>query len=228
MANRRMTPLAVAIDGPAGSGKSSVSKRVAVLLDFGVLDTGAAYRALTLLGMQRGINPADSRALQQLLDDFDYATDTTPGQFRASVNGVDVTAAIREPEVSRSVSQFSTQPAVREHLNAMFAELIANDPHPGIIIEGRDITTVVAPFAPVRLILTASPEVRARRRAGELGDAEIERIADEIRARDAKDSTVVDFEHPVEGVQLIDTSSLTFDGSVQAVITAIEEVRCAR
>lgn len=225
MANSGVEPIAVAIDGPAGSGKSSVSKAVAVRLGFGVLDTGAGYRSLAWLGNKLGTDPQQADQLAELFAAFDYATDTTPGEFKASVAGEDVTSVIRQPEISASVSKYSAVPAVREFLNNLFAKLIATDPHPGIVIEGRDITTVVAPTAPVRIILTASPLVRAQRRAHEFPGMDVNQVAADIAARDAKDSAVVNFLTPAAGVTLIDTSDLDFEGSIAAVIAEIDKVR---
>ncbi len=223
MADRFLGRIVVAIDGPAGSGKSSVSKEVARRLGFGSLDTGAAYRALTLAGDRAKIDPQDPPALADFLNSFDYSTVTDPDQFRASVSGIDVTDAIRDPEVTARVSAFSSQPAVRHFLNdVVFPRVISAYPHPGITIEGRDITTIVAPDAAVRILLTASPEVRARRRGLELGSPDHGAVAAALSTRDALDAAVVDFIHPAPGVHVIDTSHLDFDESVRAVIDLVE------
>ena len=165
-------PVLVAIDGPAGSGKSSVSREAAERLGYGILDTGAAYRALAWAALQTETDLDDEAALLDLLRSWRYditlrgaqrVTVVLPGQAEAR----DVTAAIRAPELSAQVSRVSKHLRVREGLNAMFRLIVADSGLPGVVIEGRDITTVVAPDAPVRLIMTASPEVRASRRAGE-------------------------------------------------------------
>lgn len=222
MADRFLGRIVVAIDGPAGSGKSSVSKEVARRLGFGSLDTGAAYRALTWAAETTGVDPSDPGAVEHLLSTLDYGTDTDPDAFHARIGGTDVTDVIREPRITERVSAYSTQPAVRDYLNnTLFPRLIAADPHPGITIEGRDITTVVAPDATVRILLTATPQVRAARRGSQLGTADHDRVTAALDARDARDSSVVDFLTPAPGVDVVDTSELTFEQSVQAVISLI-------
>ncbi len=225
-------PLFVAIDGPAGSGKSSVSREAASRLGFGILDTGAAYRALAWAAIEIGTDLDDETALLALLGAWGYRI-TMQGSQRVTVllnDGEryathDVTAAIREPALSAQVSRVSKHPRVREALNALFRELVANSGLPGVVVEGRDITTVVAPEAPVRLLLTASPEVRARRRAGELPGLSQAQVLADLQARDAKDAQVVDFFNPAPGVTLVDTSELDFEQSVQAVVDIVREAQ---
>ncbi|WP_298227700.1 (d)CMP kinase, partial [Gryllotalpicola sp.] len=156
-----MTPVMVAIDGPAGSGKSSVSKAVARRLGYAYLDTGAAYRALAWHARHAGADLDSAESVAASLGSFDYAVGTDPDDFWVRVDGVDVTEAIRDPAVSAIVSTVARVPAVREHLNALFRSIAAATDRPGIVIEGRDITTVTVPDAPVRILLTASEEVRA-------------------------------------------------------------------
>jgi len=236
--------LLVAIDGPAGSGKSSVSREAATRLGFGILDTGAAYRALTWVWVQgSGSEDAAARAMA-ILDHWNYET-TLVGEPRIAVrvpaglmrgdgghaatgeahgelgDPIDVTAEIRDPEISSRVSFLSKHPEVRERLNEMFRRIVAESGLPGVVIEGRDITTVVAPDAPVRILMTASAEVRATRRAGELPGATHEHVLAGILERDAKDALVVDFFHPAPGVTLVDTSELNFEQSVQAVVDIV-------
>lgn len=226
------SPLLVAIDGPAGSGKSSVSREAANRLGFGILDTGAAYRALAWAAVQSGIDLDSEAALVALLENWHYDI-TLRGEQRVSVRlpgtaeVADATAAIRQPEVSSLVSRASKHPGVRERLNAMFLRLVAESGLPGVVIEGRDITTVVAPAAPVRLLLTASPEVRAQRRAGELPDLSFEQVLEDLRARDEKDARVVDFFHPAPGVTLVDTTELDFEQSIATVTDIVDAVRSA-
>lgn len=229
------TPILVAIDGPAGSGKSSVSREAAARLGFGILDTGAAYRALTWVWAQSSLtNPDDPEWPLQILDHWQYET-TLVGEQHVVVrppsfellpgNPIDITAEIRTPEISAQVSQLSKHPAVRDRLNEMFRRIVARSGLPGVVIEGRDITTVVAPDAPVRILMTASPEVRARRRAGELEGLSHEQVLADIVARDAKDALVVDFMNPAPGVTLADTSELDFEQSVQAVVDIVREAQ---
>ncbi|MBO2990893.1 (d)CMP kinase [Leucobacter tardus] len=218
-------PILVAIDGPAGSGKSSVSRAAAERLAFGILDTGAAYRALAWTALETGTDLDDPAAVEMLLAAWRYET-ALRGDARVLVRvpghvEADVTAAIREPDISAQVSRVSKHPGVRDGLNAMFRRIVADSGLPGVVIEGRDITTVVAPDAPVRILMTASAEVRAHRRAGELPGLSHEHVLADIEARDAKDALVVDFFTAAPGVTTIDTSDLDFDGSVDAVIAVV-------
>ena len=230
MENAVSESMLVAIDGPAGSGKSSVSREAASSLGFGILDTGAAYRALAWAALEAGVHLDDEEQILELLDRWRYKI-TLLGEQRVTValsdtaRATDVTALIRTPELSGQVSRVSKHPAVRERLNAMFRELVATSGLPGVVIEGRDITTVVAPNAPVRILMTASPEVRAARRAGELQGLTREQVLADIEARDAKDTLVVDFMNPAPGVTLVDTSDLDFAQSVQAVIDIVREAQ---
>lgn len=214
----------VAIDGPAGSGKSSVSREAASRLSFGILDTGAAYRALAWTAIDRGADLDSEDALLALLGEWQYAI-TLLDEQRVTVGSVDVTDEIRDPAISAQVSRVSKHPRVRDWLNAMFVEIVARSGLPGVVIEGRDITTVVAPDAPVRILMTASPEVRAQRRAGELPGLSQQQVLADIEARDAKDALVVDFMTPAPGVTLVDTSELDFEQSVQAVVDIVREAQ---
>lgn len=225
-------PILVAIDGPAGSGKSSVSRAAAEHLGFGILDTGAAYRALAWAALETGIDLDDEVVLAELIESWGYVT-TLVGEpaievvlpAAIGVKGHDVTAVIRDPAISGQVSRVSKHPAVRDRLNEMFRRIVAESELPGVVIEGRDITTVVAPDAPVRILMTASPQVRADRRAGELHGADREQVLADIMARDAKDVLVVDFMNPAPGVTLIDTSDLDFGQSVQAVVDVVQSAQ---
>ncbi|GAB3609430.1 hypothetical protein GCM10027414_15550 [Humibacter ginsengiterrae] len=221
------TPIVVAVDGPAGSGKSSVSKAAASRLGFAFLDTGAAYRALTWFAMRRGIDVTDMGAVVDAIADFDYRIDTEPGRLRVFVGGTDVTTDIRDPEVSARVSAVARIPEVRLRLNELFRGLLAGTDHEGIVAEGRDITTVVAPDAPVRILLTAAPEVRAARRAGELDGHAAADVAAQLHARDHADLQVVDFMTAAEGVTTVDSTDLDFDETVDAVIDVIQAARAA-
>ncbi len=230
-------PILVAIDGPAGSGKSSVSRAAAERLGFGILDTGAAYRTLAWAALRTGLDLDNAPAVENLLESWRYAI-TLQGEQRVTVRlpafdpagpstPIDVTSEIRDPAVSVQVSRVSQHPGVRDGLNGMFRRLVAESGLPGVVIEGRDITTVVAPNAPVRILLTASPEVRAQRRAGELPGLSPEQVLEDLRARDEKDAQVVDFFTPAPGVTLVDTSDLDFEQSVQAVVDIVSALRGA-
>lgn len=217
------SPLVVAIDGPAGSGKSSVSKAVARRLDYGFLDTGAAYRALAWFALDRGADVEDPASVIELLPAFDYAIGTDPDGYNVRVGASDVTEAIREPRVTGVVSAIARIPEVREHLVARFRDIAASVARPGVVVEGRDITTIVAPDAPVRILLTADEAVRMARRSAELADHEADAVSRALSERDRADSKVVDFLTAAEGVTTVDSTHLTFDETVDAVIAVIEE-----
>lgn len=213
-------PLVVAVDGPAGSGKSSVSKAASRALGFAFLDTGAAYRALTWLALERGVDTADAEAVVGLLDDFAYTTEVTDAGTLVRVGEADVTAAIREPRVSAVVSDVARVPEVRAALNEAFRRMIAASEAPGIVVEGRDITTVVAPDAAVRILLTADEAVRIARRSAELAPAQAA-TAQQLRERDRRDALVVDFLTAAPGVTTLDSTYLTFEQTVQAVVDLV-------
>lgn len=216
--------LVVAIDGPAGSGKSSVSRAAARRLGFDFLDTGAAYRALTWWCLQNSVDLEHVPGVLHALERFDYRTTVGADGAIVEVDGEDVTAAIREPRISSTVSLIARVPEVRLALNAKFREIIAATVGEGIVVEGRDITTVVAPDAGVRILLTADEQVRIARRAAELPGGS-EATAAQLRERDARDSTVVDFMTAAEGVTTLDSTPLSFDETVEAVIELVNRAR---
>lgn len=218
-----MADIFVAIDGPAGSGKSSISKQAARRLHYNYLDTGAAYRALAWWVLERGMSPADSDAIVNALPDWDYDIGVDPDDYFVTVGESDITEAIREPRVSGAVSGVARVTEIREHVNALFRSIMRSAPRDGIIVEGRDITTVVAPDAPVRILLTASEEVRMARRSAELTTENATEVADQLRKRDAADSRVVDFMTAAEGVVTVDSTTLNFDQTVDAVLDVIRQ-----
>jgi cytidylate kinase len=213
-----MSKTIVAVDGPAGSGKSSVSKQAARQLGFGYLDTGAGYRALTKTALDAGIDLATVG--EQNLDVlFDYSISTEPDNYWVQVGDKDLTVAIRSQEVELNVSKVAAQPKVRSFMREITRFLAASCPNEGIIVEGRDITTVVVPDAKVRVLLTASEEVRLSRRSLDLlGSGS---LAAQLSDRDKKDSKVVDFLKPAPGVTLLDTTELDFEQSVTALVDLI-------
>jgi cytidylate kinase len=218
-----MTAQIIAIDGPAGSGKSSVSKQVARELGFGYLDTGAAYRALAWACLNLDGYAVETLASKDLLQEFDYRISTDPDDYWVKVGDHDLTAAIRETQVAEFVSQVARVPEVRTYMKALTHRLVADSGKPAVVVEGRDITTVVAPDAPVRILLTASEAVRLKRRSAELSESTAASVMRQVSERDASDSKVVDFMTPAPGVQLVDTSDLNFNQSVSAVIALIEQ-----
>jgi cytidylate kinase len=217
-------PLVVAIDGPSGSGKSSVSREVARRLRLAYLDTGAMYRALTWYCLDQGIDLTDAAAIEQASEDLPLDVSTTPNEEYVRVGGTDVTEAIREPAISSAVSAIATTLGARKELVRRQRELIEVH-HRRIVVEGRDITTVVAPGAEVRMLLTASEEARLRRRGVQLGGTQsAEQLAAQVTQRDAKDSTVVNFTTAADGVVTLDSSDLDFDGTVDAALGIVNKV----
>jgi cytidylate kinase len=214
-------PITIAIDGPAGSGKSSVSKEAARRLRYGYLDTGAAYRALAWHVLQHGADTSDAAAVVDAAGDFDYAISLDPDEYWVRVGETLVTDAIREPHVSSAVSGVARVPVIREQVNVLFRRLVAESGRPGVIVEGRDITTVVAPDAPVRILLTAAPEVRAARRSAELTTQDAAAVAAALHKRDASDSQVVDFLTAAPGVTVVDSTDLDFAQTVDAVMDVV-------
>ncbi|BCW18854.1 hypothetical protein NtRootA9_15620 [Arthrobacter sp. NtRootA9] len=217
-------PLVVAIDGPSGSGKSSVSKEVARRLRIAYLDTGAMYRALTWHCVHSNIDLDDAAAVEQAARDLVLDLSTSPQEEYVRVNGVDVTDAIREPGISSAVSAVATTLGARTELIRRQRDLIDKH-HRRMVVEGRDITTVVAPGAEVRMLLTASEEARLRRRGIQLGGTQnAEELAAQVTHRDAKDSTVVNFTQAADGVVTLDSSDLDFEQTVDAALVIVTKV----
>ena len=220
-------PLTIAIDGPSGSGKSSVSRAVARRLGVGYLDTGAMYRALTWWCLEQGLDLTDTDAVAAAARDLPLEIGTDPDASTVSVGGTDVSEAIRTTRVSTAVSAVATNLEVRAVLQQLQRDLMARiaEQAGGVVAEGRDITTVVAPDARVRVLLTASEEARLRRRSAELHGtvdaASVEATRDQVVRRDRDDSTVATFTEAAEGVVLVDTSDLDFDESVEAVLDVV-------
>jgi cytidylate kinase len=196
----------IAIDGPAGSGKSTVARRLAERLGLEYLDTGAMYRAVTFAALRRGIDPADGEPVEKLARsvELDVATDTV------TVDGVDATIEIRGPEVSRAVSLVAANPGVREEMVRRQREWAVE--RDGGVIEGRDIGTVVFPDAVLKVYLNARPEVRAERRAAEVTDLDYETVAADMARRDALDQGREDspLRQDPSAVE-VDTSDMTVD-----------------
>jgi cytidylate kinase len=219
--------LIVAIDGPSGSGKSSVSKAVARELGVGFLDTGAMYRALTWWCLEEGVDLDDQAAVAQAARDLPLEMGTDPAAPRVQVSGREVNQDIRTTRVSEVVSKVATNTDVRPVLQQLQRELMGQiaEQTGGVVAEGRDITTVVAPDADVRILLTASEAARLRRRSKELHghdeDHAVEATRDQIVRRDKDDSTVSEFTQAADGVVALDTSDLDFEQSVAAVLRIV-------
>ena len=215
--------IVVAVDGPAGSGKSSVSKAAAKRLGWAYLDTGAAYRALSWYVVEREVDPTDAAAVIDSLPDFDYRIGTDPDTYHVFVGDTDVTDAIRTPEVTAVVSAIARVPEVREFLTGLFRHIIRTTDRDGIVVEGRDITTVVCPDALVRILLTADEAVRMARRSAELAGHSAAHVGEALRRRDEADARVVDFMNAADGVTTVDSTDLDFDQTVDAVIQVVQK-----
>ena len=215
------TQAVVAIDGPSGSGKSTVSKEIARRLDLGYLDTGAMYRAVAWWAVHSGIDLSDGDAVVEAARTAPIEVSTDPDQQQVRVDGQDVTAAIRSSEVTGAVSSVSTIPAAREILVQRQREMIQASGR-RIVAEGRDITTVVAPDADVRVLLTASEAARLSRRGAQLGSSQSkEALAAQVTGRDAKDSKLVNFTDAADGVTHLDSSELSIEQTVTAVMDLV-------
>lgn len=219
--------LVIAIDGPSGSGKSSVSKAVARHFELAYLDTGAMYRALTWHCLNENVDLTNPEAIVAATENFPFEQGTNPDEESITVGGVDVAEAIREPRISENVSAVASVPAVREFLINLQREFIEKSGR-RIVAEGRDITTVVAPDADARVLLTASEEVRMKRRGLELGGTQnADQLTKQVVERDKKDSKVNNFTEAAEGVTLVDSSDLNFEETIEAVIKAVEDALAA-
>lgn len=215
----------IAIDGPSGSGKSTTAREVARRLGLSYLDTGAMYRAVAVAFLDAGVSPDDTAAVIAATTAADIDISLDPDSPWVRVNGRDVTAQIREPRTAQHVSAVATIAECRADLVRRQRALMDADPR-GCVAEGRDITTVVYPDADLRVLLTASPEARLRRRAGDLGDQVTEeQLRDQVLRRDRDDSKLVEFQTAADGVRLLDTSDMMFGEVVDAITTLAEEAR---
>lgn len=206
----------VAIDGPAGAGKSTVAKAVAERMGFLHVDSGAMYRAVALWAVENGIDPSDDHKLVPLAESAEILLNGG----RVTLNGRDVTAEIRQSVVSQAASRVSAIPGVRRELVLKQQEYAAEA---SVVMEGRDIGTVVYPRAQVKIFLDASPEVRARRRVEELG-GDYEQVLRDIRERDDRDATRADSPlRQAEDAIYLDTSALDEEGVILAVLRIVRE-----
>lgn len=221
-----MQERSIAIDGPAGAGKSTLARALARELGYLYVDTGAIYRTVALRAREAGADPSDPEQVAPLLEDLDLRMDYgADGVQRMYLSGRDVTETIRENKISALASQVAALPAVREFL-LEFQRKQAREHD--VVMDGRDIGTVVLPQAGVKIFLTAAPEARARRRTAELlqrgQDADFDEILREIRQRDKQDEN-----RPVaplrqaEDAALLDTTNLDLKGSLEALLTLVRE-----
>jgi cytidylate kinase len=229
-------PLIVAIDGPAGAGKSTVSRRLAARLGFAMVDTGAIYRAVALAATRRGVSLDDDARLAELLPavEIAFAPPATPGAGqRVLLGGEDVSAEIRTPPMSLGASKVSARPVVRAGLLELQRRLALAPENAGAVLEGRDIGTVVFPDADAKFFLTATPEERARRRHAELsakGDPQTldEVLADQLRRdRDDSERAVAPL-RPAADALVVDTSGVPLEGVVERLVREVQARLAAR
>jgi cytidylate kinase len=215
----------VTLDGPSGTGKSSVARAVAARLGAAYLDTGAMYRAATVAVLDAGIDPEDADAVSGVVARARIDVGTAADTELVQVDGVDVAVRIRGAEVTRAVSAVSAVPAVRRQLVDQQRSLVAAAD--AVVVEGRDIGTVVLPDATCKIYLTAAPEARAERRAGQLGvsdAAEIAAIAADLRRRDEYDSSRADSPlRPAADAVVVDSTDLDRDQVVERVVALARE-----
>lgn len=209
----------IAIDGPSGSGKSSTSRGVASKLGYAYLDTGAMYRAMTWAMLQRGVDVHDPAAVAAAAAEVVLASGTDPQSPTIEADGVDVSEPIRGEDVTGAVSPVATVPEVRRQLVDLQRELIAGA-ESGIVVEGRDIGTVVAPDAALKVYLVADPVARARRRALELGVEDAEAMGEALARRDAIDSTRTTAPlAQADDAIVVDGTHLTLDEVIERIVT---------
>lgn len=204
----------IAIDGPAGSGKSTVARAVASRLGLGYLDTGAMYRSVTFAALRRGIDVDDVEQVARVAKGLELTLDE---DGTVTVDGADATIEIRGPEVTRAVSIVAANPAVRDEMRRRQREWVAE--HGGGVMEGRDIGTVVFPDAELKVYLDASPDVRAARRSNEVTELSYETVAADLARRDALDQgRSHDPLREASDALVIDTSELTVEEIVDRVL----------
>lgn len=215
----------IAIDGPAGAGKSTLAKAIAKALGIHYLDTGAMYRAVAYAALKAGVSVKDERQVAQLLEDIDLTTAYSGGEQQMLLNGVNVMPFIRTPEISTAASDISALPCVRQKLVAMQREVAAKY---SVVLDGRDIGTYVLPDTPNKFFVTADPRERARRRHDEFKSKGIEKSFDSVLAemlqRDANDSSrALAPLKKAEDAMLIDTTNMDIDKVLDAVLSKLRQ-----
>lgn len=218
--------VAIALDGPAGAGKSSIAKKAAKALDFIYVDTGALYRTIGLAASRKNVEPKPSKEVEELLDKINVdLTFNSLGEQVVLLDGEDVSGEIRTPEASMMALKISAVPAVRAYLLDLQRNMAKTH---NVIMDGRDIGTVVLPNAKVKIFLTASPEARAQRRYKELCekgmDVKYEEVLNDVIQRDYNDThrDVAPLK-PADGCVIVDTTELDFEQSVDKIISVIKE-----
>ena len=216
----------IAIDGPAGSGKSSTAKAVAARLGITYLDTGAMYRAVTLKALRRGVAHDDDAALEGIMRETSIAFEGLPPDMRVVMVGEDVSAAVRSDEVTKNVSDYCARDVVRRSLVGQQREIAAGR---AVVCEGRDIGTVVFPDAEIKIFMSASVEERARRRQKDFAAMGVEKSTEElikdIEARDLKDSTRAN--SPLvkaDGAIEMDTTGMTLEDQIMFIVEKVKNL----
>lgn len=215
-----MREVTVAIDGPASSGKGTVARAVAERLDYAYVDTGAMYRAVGLRALRAGVDPRDAMITTEIAKAIHFTFDWHHGALRILANGEDVTRAIRTEDVGRAASAVAVHPGVRAALLGAQRELGAGG---GVVMDGRDIGTVVLPTAELKIFLDASLDERARRRHAETPGSDFEAIRRDLAARDAQDSgrAAAPLKKADDAV-VLDTTGMGIEDVVQAVLALVE------
>lgn len=219
-------PIAVALDGPAGAGKSSIAKKAAKALDYIYIDTGALYRTIGLAAARRNVEPIPSNEVEKLLSEIQVdLTFNEQGEQIVLLDNEDVSGLIRTPEASMMASKISAIPAVRAYLLDLQRSMAKSQ---NVIMDGRDIGTVVLPDAQVKIFLTASPEVRAERRYKELVEKGMninyDDILNDVIERDYNDTHRETAPlKPADGCIIVNTTDIDFEQSVEKIISVIKE-----
>lgn len=219
-------PVAIALDGPAGAGKSSIAKRAAKILDFIYVDTGALYRTIGLAASRKNVEPKTSPEIDKLLSQITVdLTFNDKNEQIVLLNGEDVSGLIRTPEASMMASAISAVPSVRAYLLDLQRNMAKSH---NVIMDGRDIGTVVLPDAKVKIFLTASVQARAERRYKELCEKGInvqyDDVLNDVITRDYNDSHRETAPlKPADGCVIVDTTELDFEQSVEKIISVIKE-----
>ena len=216
----------IAIDGPAGAGKSTIARALAAQIGFIYVDTGALYRTVGLFMLRAGVDPADAEAVVPRLNGVQIALTFSEGEQHVLLSGEDVSEAIRTPEVSMAASAVSAIPAVRAFLLSLQKELAAAN---NVIMDGRDIGTVILPDAQLKIFLTASPQARAQRRFAQLqekGEAvSYDEVLRDIQKRDEQDMTRAAAPlKPAPDARLVDTSDCTLEESIARVREPVRDL----
>ncbi|MEU4287150.1 (d)CMP kinase [Kribbella sp. NPDC026596] len=220
----------IAVDGPSGSGKSSTARGVASRLGLRYLDTGATYRAVTWSALEHGLDLDDTAAVAQRSRELRLEISTDPERQFVIADGTDVTVAIREPRISEAVSKIATNLDVRADLIPRQRAIIdAAQPTGGIVVEGRDIATVVATDSELKVLLTADTDARLARRGAELatGSVTAEQLRDQIVRRDADDATVSEFLVASDGAVTIDSTHLSLEEVIDVISRLAKEAEAA-